>query len=99
MRFIEGVVGLLSSCVIPALVVVCLDHACFQRWASVWDQCSSKRREANFQQQVEIEFRLLAKTETSEGNPGVNTLAPLSPACVRQTKTGALNGGVVRQAN
>ena len=67
MRFIEGVVSLLSSCVIPALVIVYLDHACFQQWASVWDQCSSKRREANFQQHIEVEFRSVAHIRKCKG--------------------------------
>ena len=57
MRSIEGVLSLLSSCVIPALVVVFLDNACFQLWTSFWEECTSRSRAAHFQQKTKFQLK------------------------------------------
>ena len=55
MRFLEGVLNLLSSCVIPGLVVVFLDNACLQCWTAVWQECSGTRA-AKFHQKSVVTY-------------------------------------------
>ena len=44
MQALQGFLGLVTSCLIPALVIVYLDGACLEQWVVFWKPCSPKHR-------------------------------------------------------